>query len=190
MYGDVAITADATFPTNLTIPEGKTLTVNKDVTLTIPDNVTLKNEGTLTNNGTIACQGTGKVTTLLQYGGNGGTPNASSKEYTYLDSSMAAKTYGELATATRDGYDFAGWYNQVEGGTQILAGDKVNVNLHTVYAHWTVKRSTVTPNSEGKSDASSEAISGGDKVTKSNNLKQEGNIPSMVGTTKMKCINA
>ncbi len=176
MYGDVALGTDATFPTNLTIPEEKTLTVNKDVTLTIPDNVTLKNEGTLINNGSITCKGTGKVTTLLQYGGNGGTPDASSKEYTYLDSSMAAKTYGDLATATRDGYTFADWYDQAEGGTQILAGDKVNVNLHTVYAHWTVNQSTVTSNSQGESDASSEAVSGGNKVTNPDDSKLEGNI--------------
>ncbi len=43
---------------------------------------------------------------------------------------------GELATPTRSGYTFAGWFTAASGGTQITASSTLSSNT-TVYAHWT-----------------------------------------------------
>jgi len=46
--------------------------------------------------------------------------------------------YGELATATRPGYTFAGWYTAASGGTLVDPATVVNqTTAHTLYAHWT-----------------------------------------------------
>ena len=47
-------------------------------------------------------------------------------------------TYGELPTLTREGYTFAGWFTEKDGGTQVTAVTKVTtVGKHTLYARWT-----------------------------------------------------
>ena len=46
-------------------------------------------------------------------------------------------TAGTLATPSRSGYDFDGWFTSVTGGTQIKASSTVTGST-TVYAHWTV----------------------------------------------------
>lgn len=43
--------------------------------------------------------------------------------------------WGELATATKPGYVFDGWYTKASGGTKITSSTIVRGNL-TVYAHW------------------------------------------------------
>jgi uncharacterized repeat protein (TIGR02543 family) len=56
-------------------------------------------------------------------------------------------TYGVLATTTRAGYTFAGWYAAVNGGgTQVTAETTVTItSAQTLYAKWTVNAiSTVT----------------------------------------------
>ncbi len=138
MYDSVTVKADAEFPgATLQIGSDQSLTIASGVTVTVQDGATLKNEGTLTNNGSIICEGSGQVTTLLKYDVNGGEPvTPESQYYVYLNSTSGDKTYGELPTPTWDSHTFAGWYDQRTGGNQILASDKVNVNLHTVYAHW------------------------------------------------------
>jgi len=48
--------------------------------------------------------------------------------------------YGALATISRVGYDFDGWYTAPTGGTQVTATTMVsNANDHAVYARWAVK---------------------------------------------------
>ncbi len=71
---------------------------------------------------------------------NGGdTPSQASKSVTY-DS-----TYGALATVSRTGYTFAGWYTAASGGTQITSSTKVTTaGNHTLYAHWTANKYTIT----------------------------------------------
>ncbi len=65
----------------------------------------------------------------VSFNGNGGTPGTASKTV-YYDG-----TYGSLATATRTGYTFAGWYtaggSKVESTTNVTTGSD-----HTLYAHW------------------------------------------------------
>ena len=47
-------------------------------------------------------------------------------------------TYGKLPTLTRDGYTFAGWFTEQNGGTKVMADTKVKTAKdHTLYAHWT-----------------------------------------------------
>lgn len=48
-------------------------------------------------------------------------------------------TYGELPTATMEGYDFVGWFTKASGGTQITADSKViSTKKHTLYAQYKV----------------------------------------------------
>lgn len=48
------------------------------------------------------------------------------------------KTYGTLATATRKGYTFKGWYTAKTGGTKISSTTKVSLKANqTLYAQWT-----------------------------------------------------
>lgn len=52
--------------------------------------------------------------------------------------------YGELATATLVGYDFAGWYDDPENGNLITADTKyeTGVSPRNLYAHWTPRTDT------------------------------------------------
>lgn len=76
-------------------------------------------------------------TYTVSYNANGGSVSPASKTVTY-DS-----TYGTLATPTRTGYDFAGWYTAASGGTQITASTKVTITAaQTIYARWTAKNYT------------------------------------------------
>lgn len=78
----------------------------------------------------------------VTFNANGGnTPSPATKSVTY------ASTYGDLATCTRTGYDFAGWYTAASGGTQITSTTTVSItSAQTLYAHWTVKSYTLTLN--------------------------------------------
>lgn len=68
---------------------------------------------------------------MVTYDGNGGTVSTSSKSVTY-DSA-----YGSLATATRTGYSFDGWFTAASGGTKINSSMTVSTaSNHTLYAHW------------------------------------------------------
>ena len=68
----------------------------------------------------------------LNYNPNGGTVNPESKEITY-DSS-----YGTLATPTRTGYTFDGWYTRVSNGDEVTSSNIVNTTTDiTIHAHWT-----------------------------------------------------
>ena len=91
----------------------------------------------------------------INFNPNGGsTPSPSSKEVTY------DATFGTLATTSRLGYDFVGWYTSASGGTLITAETSVNVDYlsvnsngeivaTTLYAHWTGKHVTITYNAMG-----------------------------------------
>ena len=80
----------------------------------------------------------------VSYNGNGGTPGAASKTVYY------ESTYGSLATATRTGYTFAGWYTDASGGTKVESTTSVTTTSnHTLYAHWTANSYTVSFNGNG-----------------------------------------
>ena len=46
---------------------------------------------------------------------------------------------GDLPTATREGYDFDGWFTDSDGGTKISGTTVVTGNV-TYYAHWTQRK--------------------------------------------------
>ena len=59
-------------------------------------------------------------------------------------------TYGTLPSASRDGYDFAGWFTQASGGVQITETTEVTkTGEEILYAHWTAKEYTVTFQPQG-----------------------------------------
>ena len=53
-----------------------------------------------------------------------------------LYAQYATPTAGTLATPTRSGYSFDGWYTAASGGTKVTASTVISKNT-TVYAHWT-----------------------------------------------------
>ena len=77
----------------------------------------------------------------VSYNANGGTVSPTSKTVVY------GSTYGALATPTRTGYAFAGWYTSATGGTQVTSTTKVSQHQnHTIYARWDTNDYTVTFN--------------------------------------------
>lgn len=69
----------------------------------------------------------------VTFNANGGTTPTGSKSVTY------GSTYGTLPTPTRAGYKFLGWFDDVEGGTQITSSTTVSITgAQTLYAHWEV----------------------------------------------------
>ena len=74
-------------------------------------------------------------TYTVTFDANGGdAPAPATKEVTY-DS-----PYGELATCTRTGYTFNGWYTAADGGTKIEPSTVVRITKdQTLYAQWTAK---------------------------------------------------
>ena len=70
--------------------------------------------------------------------------SAATKQVTY-DS-----TYGTLPTPTRTGYTFAGWFTAQTDGSKVESSTTVKTaSNHTIYAHWTANRYTVTANANG-----------------------------------------
>ena len=92
------------------------------------------------------------IQSTVTFNSNGGsTPSKTSMIVTY-DS-----TYGDLASTSRTGYTFNGWYTS--GGTEIKAGKKVTITTdQTIYAHWSPIQSTVTFNSNGGNTPSKASI--------------------------------
>ena len=55
------------------------------------------------------------------------------------------QAYGELPAPTRTGYTFAGWFTEQTGGTEVKMDTTVQTaGNHTLYAHWTANKYTVT----------------------------------------------
>ena len=72
---------------------------------------------------------------------NGGTLDEADK----TRSLMTGEPYGTLPVPSYEGYDFAGWYTEQNGGTEIKENTTVTVfGTQTLYAHWTEHEYTVT----------------------------------------------
>ena len=70
--------------------------------------------------------------------------SAATKQVTY-DS-----TYGTLPTPTRNGYTFAGWFSAQTGGSKVESSTTVKTaSNHTIYAHWTANKITITLDKNG-----------------------------------------
>lgn len=70
----------------------------------------------------------------LNYDANGGTVSPSSKTVTYNS------PYGTLATPTRSGYSFNGWFTATTGGTQVTSVTTYAIaSDSTIFAQWTAQ---------------------------------------------------
>ena len=116
-------------------------------------------DGTLVNSSTSAINKTSHTIYAhwnaaqyrVTYDANGGTVSPTYKDMSYFD-----ETYGELATPTKTGYTFAGWYTAVSGGTAVISTTSITNNTgHTIYAHWNVATYTLTYNCNGGSGSTS-----------------------------------
>lgn len=140
--------------------DGSTLMINASGYLT--SNFTNKK---YTSNKTLTPKWTAKKSTLT-LNPNGGTYNSktgtSTKTMTY-----DTKDNNSIGVATKEGYDFLGWYTEQSGGTQVYSkvGQNVNVSTYwstaysegkwqyvgnvTLYAHWKAKTCTLTLDPNG-----------------------------------------
>lgn len=70
---------------------------------------------------------------------NGGVSTQGNKQVTYDEE------YGELPTASREGYTFEGWYTEKEGGEQVQSTDIVKTTkTQTLYAQYKANEYTIT----------------------------------------------
>ena len=94
--------------------------------------ITSTTKVSITDEQTLYAQWTANTYTVT-FNGNGGTPSKSSQSVTY------GGTYGTLPTASKDYYDFNGWYTAASGGTKITSSSTYNTagNI-TLYAQWTI----------------------------------------------------
>jgi len=73
-----------------------------------------------------------------------GTVTASNKTVSF------GSTYGVLPTATREQYEFKGWYTFASGGNKITENSTVNETIsHTLYARWIGKENVITLSANG-----------------------------------------
>jgi len=71
----------------------------------------------------------------VTFDANGGTLKDVASNY-HVES-YKGWTYGPLPAASRDGYEFLGWYTAPTGGTSVDASTAVSKDSdHTLYAHW------------------------------------------------------
>ena len=85
----------------------------------------------------------------VSFNGNGGTPSYSSKTYS------PTKAYDSLPTASRTGYQFAGWYTASSGGSQVTTSSTVPTAATTLWAHWTANTYWISFNANGGSGSMS-----------------------------------
>ena len=76
-----------------------------------------------------------------------GTAYSSGAKYTQnADATIYAQwtnpTAGTMATPTRTGYTFDGWYTAASGGSKVTESTTISKNI-TVYAHWTANKVTM-----------------------------------------------
>ncbi|NLK55860.1 MAG: InlB B-repeat-containing protein, partial [Bacteroidales bacterium] len=68
----------------------------------------------------------------VTFDANSGTVDTEKTNVTYDEN------YDQLPDPTRTGYNFAGWFTEAEGGTQVTATTKVTIaDAQTLYAQWT-----------------------------------------------------
>ncbi len=148
-YGNPTLTGDATIPSGktVTIPVGKTLTIPEGVTLTNDGTITIS--GTLTNNGAIIQNGTingsvggnGGYGVWVTFDANGGSAVTPSRIVNIINGDYQFPA----SDPSKTGYTFDGWYTAASGGEKVESTTTVTTpSAHTLYAHWTGIKSTVT----------------------------------------------
>lgn len=82
----------------------------------------------------------------VYFNSNGGSCSTNNKTVTYNNS------YGDLPSATKTGYTFAGWYTESSGGRNVNQNTTyTDINDTTLYAHWNKNSYTVTFDANGGS---------------------------------------
>ena len=140
-----------------TFPEDEVQTVTHGQPATAPDwsrtGYSLdwdKSFSNITADTTVNAQWTARQYTVT-YNGNGGTPSSASKTVTY------GTAYGTLASCSRTGYTFGGWWTQKTGGTKIETTTTVTITAdQTLFAHWTANTYTVKFSSNGGTETMQE----------------------------------
>ncbi len=95
------------------------------------------------------------ITSTLSYDANGGTSVTKTKSIT------SGEAYGTLASTSRTGHKFIGWYTAKDGGTQITAESIVTVTQNQkLYAHWEVLRPTIRFSANGGGIATTDGTVG------------------------------
>jgi uncharacterized repeat protein (TIGR02543 family) len=90
----------------------------------------------------------------VTYNANGGKVSTASKTV------YQGLTYGTLATPTRKGYTFSGWYTAASGGSKVTASTKMTKGKnHTLYAHWSKTKYKISYVLNGGKNSSSNPAS-------------------------------
>ena len=91
---------------------------------------------------------------IISFNANGGTAS----ETVYQREPDAE--LGTLPTAELEGYTFAGWFTAPEDGSKITAATTATANV-TYYAHWNIKKYTITFNANGGAPVDSWSVDHG-----------------------------
>lgn len=91
---------------------------------------------------------------LLTFDACGGTASESSR------SVAAGQAFGELPTATKDGYIFTGWFTASDGGEQVSAATIATAANQTVYAHYVKAYTYAFQNYDGANLAAGQLAAG------------------------------
>lgn len=111
-----------------------------------------------------------RINYTLTYNANGGTSDKTSQ------SVAAGSPIGGMATASRSGYQFVGWFTAATGGTQITSSSTISRDT-TVYAHWKGNDFTVVyygVGNDGGSTASSHHVHGTPSRLRANGFTRKG----------------
>ena len=80
----------------------------------------------------------------VRFNATGGTVDPEERVY------VSEAPFGELPVPVRTHYDFAGWFTEASGGTQVTSSTTVSLSgSQTLYAHWTANTYTVTFDANG-----------------------------------------
>jgi uncharacterized repeat protein (TIGR02543 family) len=100
-------------------------------------------------------------------------PNPATKTVTF------GEAYGALASVSRTGYTFGGWYTEAEDGTVVATATTVSEPAdHTLYAKWTVISRTVTFNKN-----TTDAVGGPNPATKTVTFGEAYGVLPLVART-------
>lgn len=110
----------------------------------------------------------------VTFDANGGSsPSITGKDVVY------DAQYGPLATTSKVGYTFLGWYTAASGGTKVEESTKfTQTSNQTLYAHWQANTYTVTFDVQSGSGGTSET-----SATYDSSLTPSLSAPSRVGYT-------
>ena len=158
--GSVTITGTDGSTTTVTMPNsGGSIIPNADGTVTLPGGSTVTNDGgeptTVPSGGGILDPGTGSVTEIsytVSFNSQGGSAVPSQ--------TVVSGGKVTVPTApTRDGYTFAGWYQDAQGTVAWNFETPVTANL-TLYAQWSENSSGGGGSSGGSGSSNSGSVTG------------------------------